>query len=50
MKIAIITFEFNYNYGAILQATALSKILSDLGHKPTIINRGWGFTPPYIVI
>lgn len=45
MKIAIITFEFNYNYGAILQATALSQILADLGHEPTIINRSWGITP-----
>lgn len=42
MKIGIITFEFNYNYGAILQATALFDYLRGIGHNPLIINRGWG--------
>lgn len=46
MKIGIITFEFNYNYGAVLQATALSDFLTDLGHDVRIINRGWGELPP----
>lgn len=41
MKIGIITFEFNYNYGAILQATALLDYLRGIGHNPLIINRGW---------
>ena len=41
MKIRIITFEFNYNYGAILQATALLDYLKGIGHNPLIINRGW---------
>lgn len=41
MKIGIITFEFNYNYGAILQATALLDYLRGIGHSPLIINRGW---------
>lgn len=41
MRIGIITFEFNYNYGAILQATALFDYLRGIGHNPLIINRGW---------
>ncbi|MBE6294410.1 MAG: polysaccharide pyruvyl transferase family protein [Bacteroidales bacterium] len=41
MKIGIVTFEFNYNYGAILQATALQDMLQSLGHKVEIVNRGW---------
>lgn len=41
MNIGIITFEFNFNYGAILQATALSDFLRQRGHKVKIINRGW---------
>lgn len=45
MKIGLITFEFNYNYGAILQATALSDYLTSLGHTVKIINRGWGPLP-----
>lgn len=40
-KAAIITFEFNYNYGAILQATALTKILEGRGYDTYIVNRGW---------
>lgn len=42
MKIGIITFEFNFNYGAILQATALRDYLRLQGHTVKIINRGWG--------
>lgn len=42
MKVGIITFEFNYNYGAILQATALLDFLRQNGHNPLIINNGWG--------
>lgn len=42
MRIGIITFEFNYNYGAILQATALFDYLRGIGHNPLIINRDWG--------
>ena len=42
MKIGIITFEFNYNYGAILQATALFDYLKSHNHNHLIINRGWG--------
>lgn len=45
-KVAIITFEFNYNYGAILQATALQYFLTDSGYKVDIVNRGWGKLPP----
>lgn len=42
MKIGIITFEFNFNYGAILQATALSDFLKLNGHEVKIVNRSWG--------
>lgn len=41
MKIGIITFEFNFNHGAILQATALSDFLSQKGYEVKIVNRGW---------
>ncbi|MDC7168583.1 polysaccharide pyruvyl transferase family protein [Bacteroides stercoris] len=41
MKICILTFEFNYNYGAVLQAFALSKSLEKMGHQVFIMNRGW---------
>lgn len=41
MKICILTFEFNYNYGAVLQAYALSKTLKKYGHEVWIMNRGW---------
>ncbi|WP_296120483.1 hypothetical protein [uncultured Bacteroides sp.] len=42
MKIGIVTFEFNYNYGALLQAYALVSHLKGLGHDVQILNRGWG--------
>ena len=41
MKICILTFEFNYNYGAVLQAYALSFTLRKYGHEVWIMNRGW---------
>ena len=41
MNICILTFEFNYNYGAVLQAYALSKTLQKWGHTVCIMNRGW---------
>ena len=31
-KVGILTLYFNYNYGAILQATALQKKIRDLGY------------------
>ena len=38
MRIGILTFHFAYNYGAILQAYALSTYLSKCGHDVKIIN------------
>ncbi|HHV64155.1 MAG TPA: polysaccharide pyruvyl transferase family protein [Peptococcaceae bacterium] len=38
MKIGILTFHRSYNYGAILQAYALTKKLKDLGADPKIID------------
>lgn len=37
MKIAILTMEFNNNYGGMLQAFALMESLKRLGHEPTLI-------------
>ena len=41
MRICILTFEFNYNYGAVLQAFSLKKVLETYGHEVCIMNRGW---------
>ena len=41
MKIGVVTFEFNYNYGALLQAYALVSYLRSMGHTVQIFNRGW---------
>lgn len=38
MKIALLTMVFNNNYGGILQAYALHRYLTDLGHEVTLIN------------
>ena len=38
MKIGIITFHASFNYGSMLQAYALHKVLSDMGHNVEIIN------------
>lgn len=38
MRIGILTFHFAYNYGAMLQAYALSEYLSKCGHDVKIIN------------
>lgn len=38
MKIGIITFHYSVNYGAVLQAYALSCYLTSMGHKPSFIN------------
>ena len=38
MKIGIITYHRSYNYGALLQAIALRKVLSDMGHEVTFID------------
>ena len=38
MKIGIITYHRSHNYGAMLQATALSKVLLDLEHDVRIID------------
>ena len=38
MKIGILTYHRSNNYGALLQAIALKKVLSDMGHKVTFID------------
>lgn len=55
MKIGIVTFQYAYNYGAILQLAALQRLLKKMGHESIAINflppeskdmpfwRGWGF-------
>lgn len=37
MKIAILTFQFAHNYGALLQAFALQNFIKTLGHKVNIV-------------
>lgn len=55
-KIGIITFQYAYNYGAILQLSAMQKVLKNCGVKSEAINylppaakelpfwKGWGLT------
>jgi hypothetical protein len=43
MKVGVITFHFNYNYGAVLQCYATCMALRSLGHEPEVIN----YVPPY---
>lgn len=38
MRVGILTFHFNYNYGAVLQAYASVQALRSLGHDPEIVN------------
>ena len=38
MKIGILTYHRSHNYGALLQAIALRKVLSDMGHVVTFID------------
>lgn len=39
MRIGILTVPFNNNYGGFLQAFALKRILTDMGHEVIFINR-----------
>ncbi len=39
MNVGILTYHFSNNYGAVLQAYALTEKLRQLGHTPLIINR-----------
>ena len=39
MKIGIVTFYHNYNYGSVLQCYALQSILEDLGCKVEVLNQ-----------
>ena len=41
MKIGILTLPIKSNYGCILQAFALQKVLKDAGHEAWIIRRRW---------
>ena len=52
MKIAILTFQFAYNYGAMLQAYALRKYLISLEHEvdvvpyyPLHLKQGYSISP-----
>lgn len=47
MKIGVITIVLNENYGGILQAYALQKVLKDMGHEVTLIDRYRGFYMPF---
>ncbi|CZE48860.1 polysaccharide pyruvyl transferase family protein [Campylobacter geochelonis] len=38
MKIAVLTFPLLNNYGGILQAFAMMKMLKNLGHEPMLVN------------
>ena len=38
MKIGILTYHRSHNYGALLQAIALRKVLADMGHQVTYID------------
>ena len=38
MKIGIVTYHRSHNYGALLQAIALRKVLADMGHNVTYID------------
>ena len=38
MKIGILTYHRSHNYGALLQAIALRKVLEDMGHQATFID------------
>ena len=38
MKIGILTYHRSHNYGALLQAIALRKVLSDMGHEVSFID------------
>ena len=38
MKIGVITLPLNTNYGGILQAYAMQKVLTDMGHTPVTID------------
>lgn len=37
MKIGILTYYFVHNYGAVLQAYAMQKVLEDMGHRVTFL-------------
>lgn len=46
MEIAIITLPLNTNYGGILQAFALQRILSQIGHKAVVIDTPYSVSLP----
>lgn len=45
MRIGTLTLTLNNNYGGILQAYALIKVLQDMGHEVMLINQQVGNTP-----
>jgi hypothetical protein len=49
MRVGILTFHHVPNYGAVLQAYALSQTVRDLGHDPQILDyRPWRATTHYL--
>lgn len=38
MRVAVITFPLINNYGGIIQAFAMMRLLEDLGHEPVLVN------------
>lgn len=39
MRVGIVTLPLHFNYGGILQAFALQKVIKDLGYDPFIVNK-----------
>lgn len=39
MKVGILTLPLHNNYGGIIQAAALFRVLSDMGHDPILLNK-----------
>lgn len=48
MKIAILTQPILMNYGGVLQAYALQRVLQNMGHDVTVVNRVWNYGQGHI--
>lgn len=46
MKVAVVTLPLHTNYGGILQAYALKKVIEERGHEAVVIDRKVKFMPP----
>ena len=38
INVGILTFHASYNFGSVMQAYAMQKVINDLGFESTIIN------------